>query len=342
MSLKKIYSFAILLIWFSAMVSFAEDVTQSPEIRCDPTQVLGAESCAKCHEHELSQWKQTPHFATFEALHRNPEAKAIVKKLGLRSVKRNETCVKCHYTQQLVDDRLRVVAGVSCESCHGGAKDWLKLHNDYGGPAATKEAESAEHHQQRIADSVAAGMNNPSNVYLIARQCLACHTTPDEKLVNVGGHTPGTADFELVSWSQGFVRHNFLRTNGTSNGLSSPAELRKLYIVGVMADLEASFRATAIATSKATFGITAAQRAAKLKLKLYEISQAVDDPHVKQALEVAMQVPLKLNQGEPLLAAAEEIGKQAYAFAQEADGESLSAIDALIPSQSEYRNTPKK
>jgi len=238
---------------------YAEDVTDAPDIKCNPASVLGAESCAKCHEHELSQWKQTPHYATFESLHRKPEAKEIVKKLGLKSVKRNDVCVNCHYTRQEVGDRVRVVAGVSCESCHGGAKDWLALHNDYGGPAATRADESAEHRRQRIEASVAAGMNNPANLYLIARQCLACHTTPDEKLVNVGGHAPGSLDFELVSWSQGMVRHNFLRTQGTANATLSPAQLRVMYVVGVMADLEASFRATAQATTKATFGTTSAE-----------------------------------------------------------------------------------
>ncbi|NOY29669.1 MAG: cytochrome C554 [Planctomycetes bacterium] len=315
----------------------AEEVTESPEIRCDPASVLGAESCAKCHEHEVSQWKKTPHYATFESLHRKPEAKEIVKKLGLKSVKRNDTCVRCHYTRHEVDDRVRVIAGVSCESCHGGAKDWLALHNDYGGPSAIKADESPEHRQQRIEASVAAGMNNPANLYLIARQCLACHTTPDEKLVNVGGHAPGSLDFELVSWSQGMVRHNFLRTGGTANAELSPAQLRMMYVVGVMADLEASFRATAQATTKATFGTTSAQRAARLKQKLYDINQLIDDPHVARALEVALAEPLKLGRSDALLAAAEQIGQAAREFADEANGENLVALDSLIPKPEMYK-----
>ena len=315
----------------------AEEVTETPDIKCNPASVLGAESCAKCHEHEVSQWKLTPHYATFELLHRKPAAKEIVKKLGLKSVKRNETCVRCHYTQQQVGERVRVVAGVSCESCHGGAKDWLALHNDYGGPAATKADESPEHHQQRIEASVAAGMNNPANLYLVARQCLACHTTPDEKLVNVGGHAAGSLDFELVSWSQGMVRHNFLRTNGTSNAELSLAQLRVMYVVGVLADLEASFRATAIATTNATFGITSAQRAARLKQKLYDIDQLVDDPNLERALEVALAEPLKLGRSDALLVAAERIGQAAQEFASQADGENFVALDPLIPKPDKYR-----
>ncbi|MCA9261715.1 MAG: cytochrome c family protein, partial [Planctomycetales bacterium] len=176
-------------------------------LRCDPAKVMSHEACAKCHEKEIAQWKTTPHFATFEALHRLPEAKEIADKLGLRSVKRNEVCTKCHYTSQEIDGRARIVAGVSCESCHGSARDWIEIHSDYGGKDVAKEQETAEHRQTRLKTSVDAGMNNPHNLYLVARQCLACHTSPDERLVNVGGHAPGSIDFELVAWSQGMVRH---------------------------------------------------------------------------------------------------------------------------------------
>jgi len=332
-SLSMVSAFVILLL---AAPCSAAELNLEP-IKCDPAQVLGADACAKCHEYEVKQWKLTPHFATFESLHRKPEAKAITKKLGLSTVKRNDTCVKCHYTQQQKGSRVRVVSGISCESCHGASKNWNPLHNDYGGPNVTKETELAEHRQQRVAASIAAGMNNPANLYLIARQCLACHTTPDEKLVNVGGHTPGSRDFELVAWSQGMVRHNFLRTGGTSNGTATQAELRVMYVVGVMADLEASLRATAQATTKATFGTVSAQRAAGLKRKLHEIQKQTDNSHVQQAMDAALHAPLKLNQSEALLSAAKTIGEAAFAFAKEADGDDLATLDALLPQPNAYK-----
>ncbi|QDT00633.1 cytochrome c family protein [Adhaeretor mobilis] len=320
----------------------ASDSVASPSVapefaKCDPANVLGVESCVKCHGPEIEQWKNTPHYATFETLHRKPEAKEIAKRLGLRSVKRNETCTKCHYTCQEVDGRERVVAGVSCESCHGAAKDWIDLHSDYGGSNVTRALESPEHREQRIKASMAAGMNNPTNLYLVARQCLACHTSPDEKLVNVGGHVAGSAEFELVSWSQGIVRHNFLRGGGQTNVPSTPEQLRVMYIVGVMADLEASFRATAIATEKATYGVTAAKRSLAQKKRLYEIRQLVDNEHVAQAMDVALATKLKLNNREALLAASKEIGQAAFQFAASADGRKLQAIDKLLPAVNQYK-----
>ncbi|WP_231936413.1 cytochrome c family protein [Bythopirellula polymerisocia] len=326
-----------LYLYCSASLVAAEAENQIYQIISDPAEMLGPDSCTKCHENEMQAWHATPHFTTFDSLHRKAEAKAIADRLGLGSVKRNDTCVNCHYTQQQVDERIRVVAGVSCESCHGAARDWIALHNDYGGPNATKESETPEHRQERIETSVQAGMNNPTNLYLIARQCLACHTTPNEALVNVGDHAAGSKEFELVSWSQGMVRHNFLRTGGAANAQSAPEQLRVMYVVGVLADLEASLRATAQATSKAPFGIAAAQRAAGLKRKLYDISQRVSDPHIDDALHAALSVPLKLNHNAELTAAADSVGKAAYNFAAQTDGSSLAAIDPLLPAPAQYK-----
>ncbi len=175
-----------------------------------------------------------------------------------------------------------------------GRADWVALHADYGGRGVTKASESAEHRAKRVEDSIAKGMNNPHNIYLIARQCYDCHTVPNEKLVNVGGHLAGSQDFELVAWSQGMVRHNFVRTGGTTNATSSQDELRVMYVVGVMTDLEYSLRATAAATEKSTFGVTSAKRAARMKKRLHEIQKLVNDPLLNSAIEAVDTVELRL------------------------------------------------
>lgn len=329
---------ALLLIVLGAGLGVAagdKQANYSPR-QCDPERVLGYETCAKCHDAEIKQWMQTPHYRTFDALHRTPEAKAIADRLGLRSIKRNETCISCHYTQQEQNGRTRLVAGVSCESCHGGARDWLTLHADYGGPGLTRETESPEHRQQRRDASIAAGMNNPSNLYLMARQCLSCHTVPNEKLVNVGGHKPGTTEFELVAWSQGKVRHNFVHSLGAVNRVSDPPRLRVMYVVGIMADLEASLRATAEATEMATFGQTSAARAAAQKKKLWEVQRLINDPQIAKALEAVASLELTLGNTENLVKAADEVGKAAMAFA-ETDGNQLQAIDPLLPQPKDYK-----
>jgi hypothetical protein len=304
----------------------------------DPARIVGSDQCAKCHQPEVQQWMRTPHFATFDTLHRTPEAKQIADRLGLRSIKRSNLCTQCHYTEQRQERGVRVVAGVSCESCHGGAADWLVLHADYGGPGVTKEQETAEHRAQRLAESIAHGMNNPHNLYLIAKQCFNCHTVPNERLVNVGGHLAGSQDFELVAWSQGVVRHNFLRTGGTSNGAASPAELRVIFVVGIMADLEYSLRAAAVATEKSTFGVMSAERAARMKRRLHEVQALIREPLVQPALDAVANVELRLANRAAIEAAADAVGEAAYKFAEEADGEKLAALDPLLPEPGQYKN----
>lgn len=322
-----------------ASVLVAADEAEVPQFtprQCDPASVVGYDTCVKCHESELKQWMQTPHYRTFDMLHRKPEAKEIAAKMGLRSIKRNETCVTCHYTRQQQGSRLRVVAGVSCESCHGGAKDWLNLHADYGGPNVTRQKETAVHRQQRLAASVAAGMNNPANLYLMARQCLSCHTVPDERLVNVGGHKAGTDGFELVAWSQGAVRHNFVRSDGAVNAVSDPARLRVMYVVGAMADLEASLRGVADATEVAIYGQATANRAARAKKQLWEIQRQIDHPLLGEALAAVSQLELTVGNETALVAAADAVGQAAYKFAQ-IDGNTIGAVDDMLPSPNEYK-----
>ncbi|TWT85839.1 Perchlorate reductase subunit gamma precursor [Posidoniimonas polymericola] len=326
----------MLIAFVLAASAAAQETPDLP--KCDPAKVLGDEACAKCHQQEVNQWRLTPHYRTFDILHRKPEAKAIADKLGLRSVKRNDTCVRCHYTQQEQRGRARVIAGVSCESCHGAAADWVNLHADYGGPNVTKQMESAEHKKQRRQASVAAGMNNPSDIYLIARQCLGCHTTPDEQLVNVGGHNAGSAGFELVSWSQGIVRHNFQRTDGQSNAPSSVEQLRVMYLVGAMADLEMSLRAVAKATTAANFGQQAAARAARVKQRLWEAQRLLDDRLIAKALDAVAELELTLDNADAILNAANRVGKAAQEFSKTADGATLAAIDPLLPTADKYKN----
>jgi hypothetical protein len=181
-------------------------------------------------------------------------------------------------------------------------------------------------------------MNNPHNIYLIARQCFDCHTVPNERLVNAGGHLAGSQEFELVAWSQGMVRHNFVRGGGTTNAAPSVAELRVMFVVGVMADLEYSLRAVAGATQKATFGVTSAQRAARMKRRLHEIQKAVNEPLIQPALDAVAAVELRLGNATAIAAAADTVGKAAYEFAERADGNRLAAIDSLLPSSNQYKN----
>ena len=330
----KILVFALVMMLIVGMAA-GQEIAEGP-ITIDAIEVLGYESCAKCHQNEVDVWKQTRHHRTFREMHRRTEAKEIASRMGLRSIKRGDVCIDCHYTQQDQGGKIRAISGISCESCHGPAKNWIAIHNDYGGPELTKKQETAEHKAWRREQSIAAGMHNPMNLYLIARSCLNCHTVPDEQLVNVGGHRAASPDFDLVAWSQGTIRHNFVRGNGT-NAPSAPDRLRVMYVVGLMTDLEYSLRATAKATELATYGYTVAGRAHKLRIKLAQLQTAIENPYLQMAVDAAWNVKLKTENQDNIIAAANQVGAAAFAFAENADGSQLSAVDALLPAPNQLK-----
>ncbi len=320
----------------------------------DPSLVLGNQACVKCHAAEISVWQKTPHARTFDELHRRPEASQIASKLGIQSIRHGDRCVACHYTMQQADSGVTLVsrgneapinahaiAGISCESCHGPAKHWLEAHHDYGGEGITRLTESPEHRQQRLAKSIALGMRNPHNVFLVAQSCYRCHTTADEELVNVGGHSTGSLDFELVAWSQGTVHHNFVRTDGKQNIQSSPERLRYMFVAGVMAEVESSLRGVAAATEKATFGLTVAKRAARAGARLQSLAAKIDDPRVSEAAEVFASVKIKLNNREQLLAAADRIAKLGYEFAATESSPEAAAMQVKLQALDRFLPDPK-
>lgn len=347
------YPFAVptcttLVLWsvLAAQVT-AQQASQDPrdltvDVHLNPHEVVGYESCEKCHAAEVAVWKQTPHFETFLTLHRKPEAAQIAKKLGITSFKTDSACIKCHYTMQASNHGsgiggLEAISGISCESCHGAAKNWVEVHHDYGGAGVTRETESVEHRVARLKSSIAQGMRNPINVYMVAQSCYRCHTVPDERLVNTGGHNAGSMDFEIVSWSQGMVRHNFVRTNGASNDPSPPERLRQMFLAGMIADLEFSLRATAAATEKATFGINAAQRASRAAKRLAAAQSKVQQPLLDEILAVYQSVELKLNNRSQLTEAADSIAALGIRFAATVSGSQLSEIEQFIPSHDRWK-----
>ena len=326
-------SFLVVLI---ATILATATLANAQQVRCDPNKVLTAATCAKCHASEVAVWKQTPHSMTFDQLSRDPRAKEICGKLGLRSVKRSETCVKCHFTQKSINGRTKVVSGVSCESCHGAAADWLDTHYDYGNPDATKETETAEHAASRLSDSAALGMRNTRDLYAIASSCFNCHTVPNESLVSVGGHKAGSQDFELVRWSQGKVRHNFLR-DGQTNATSSPERLRVMFVAGMIADLEFSTRAVAVATEKSIYGTSVAKRAASVATRLNQLQQKLSDPSLKLALDAFAQAELRTNNRESLEQIADQIKTAGHQFVAANDGSKLAAVDVSLPNPTSYK-----
>ena len=153
--------------------------------------------------------------------------------------------------------------------------------------------------------------------------------------MNIGGHRAGTENFELVAYSQGLIRHNFLRGGNTSNVESSKERLRVMYVVGLIADLEYSTRATAAATQKSVYGLTVARRAAKTAKKIYDLQQQINDPVLQKVLVAFSEAELKVNNQVQLAEIADQIKLAGVEFASK-DGSGLEAVDVLVPAKSNY------
>lgn len=297
----------------------------------DSKKVMGVESCLKCHTDQVNVLKQHPHFAGFRTLHRDPNAKAMAKALGERSVKRSKSCVRCHYTPQGIGNSEKAISGISCESCHGPSRDWLLVHNDYGGPVAKPESETPAHKVQRIENSILKGMRHPSHLYALVRSCFRCHIVDDEELINKTAHPIRSVDFNMASWTQGKMRHNFFRTKGESNAPSDAPRRQIMYVVSLLAEFEFSLRATARSTAKAEYAFGHAQHCDQLRRKLVDLQAKLQHPQLAEVITVVEGVRLSLSNREQLLAAADRLSRIAWDFSQTVDGQELDAIAAEVP-----------
>jgi len=304
----------------------------------DSQQVVGAGECAECHKQETEIWKATHHYKTFSRLPRKKLATKIAKAMGFKRIKSGSICLTCHFTSKVKNKKVKPIAGISCESCHGPAKKWLKRHGEYSGKK--KHTETPTQAKKRWADAEAAGMIRPRLTYALTKNCYSCHVVPEEKLVNQGGH-PAGSPFEVVSWSQGEVRHNTWHNNAKENGEASTERKRMLYALGTAAELEAALHAMAKATTKDRYAVTMAKRAEIARLRMRRLARATRLPELIQIVDAAEGVHLTLKNEKKLTAAANKVAEIARKFSAKYKGSELAAIDRYIPDAKKYRGEVK-
>ena len=150
---------------------------------------VGPGKCTDCHDHkDEKEWsekrdgdgKGKQHL---NALNQLADAKADVyaKATGVADVyDPKSTCVKCHASVV----RGSADFGISCESCHGGGKDYLKPHQEKGA------------YQAALALGMKDTQKKPENW---VKDCVTCHVlgdSPGDAALVKAGHSSG-ADFDL-------------------------------------------------------------------------------------------------------------------------------------------------
>lgn len=171
-----------------------------PAARTDAQTVVGPSKCVTCHDHDrqAAQWQRTEpaqlkgkaHFNTLKQLD-DPKAAGYAKAIGLADpYDVRGDCVRCHATVFRGDAN----AGVSCESCHGGASAYLEPHQQKGA----------------YAQAVAAGLRDlRDKPAAIGKMCVDCHVTPDKRLAAAGHPTgenwdAGASMPKLVHWDRSY------------------------------------------------------------------------------------------------------------------------------------------
>ena len=315
---------------------------QSTVLNYEPANVTvnGSQDCYDCHEHAVDAWKESTHSRTYEEMHLRDEAKAILERTGMKgSIKRSKECTQCHYTgtSKEFGARMKTIAGISCQRCHGPAKQWIVPHQE----------ESMPDRLERLTAAITLGMRPTIKIYDLARNCFQCHTVPREKLVNLGEHPAGSDEFELVAWSQGEVLHNYLaptddqnfRQDGDVNHPATMERKRLLYVMGLSIDLEFSLRGLAIATEDGEFLDSMSDRVQTKYDKLKALGLGITEIDNMVSLLPIDGGSLKLIKGnrDEYLAVADKIGALAQALeTNSVDYEkNLAKLDSMLPT--EYR-----
>jgi hypothetical protein len=309
-------------------------------VASDRSKFVGPNACAECHKDEAESWKGTHHFKTFRDMPRNNKANEIADKMGVRRIRSDSLCRNCHFTVQQKNDKEEPVAGISCESCHGAGRDWIKVHSGFSGKKEQTETKAEEQARWKLAESK--GMIRTRSIYQLAKNCYGCHVVPEEDLVNKGGHRAGSA-FELVSWSQGEVLHNTWYSKGKDNVPASAERKRMLYLVGLGVELETALRAVAKATARKPYAFAMAKRADRARNELAAAGKAAPNiPEIAKMVELSHTAGLKLNNEGALTTAADGVSKLLVSITETYDGSTMAGLDVLIPGPDKYKGAVKK
>lgn len=283
----------------------------------------GPDNCAECHRPMHATWMHTAHYQTFFSAHRMRSGRRIAERLGIERIKQSKDCASCHYTVQPEAQRVaQPIAGISCESCHGPAGKWNTIHADTTDPDAMKKAE-------------ALGLIRPGNIAGMVDRCYACHTVNDEKLVNQGGHNPGS-EFEMVAWLEGEVRHNFMKTKGAQNQPTPPERKRLFYVIGQITALETAIREFAKSRADGEFADIRIARKKRAIERLHEIQKRLKIDTLGEIVSLGESTDSNPEaKGQPARAA-DAIGRLKRKFAADHDGSKLGAVDKLLPQAEDH------
>ena len=183
MLVKRLYIIA-LFSWLAAVPCLP--LLAEPGAVKQGAKYLGTGSCSSsnCHgsahplkgsdvlQNEYYTWtKHDQHSRAYSNLI-SSDARRMTSLLGLSAPNKEPLCLSCHTTyvpeQSRRGERFQIEDGVSCESCHGAAENWLESH-----------AVTGATHKENLAH----GLTDIAQLSQRATLCLSCHYGDEEKRV---------------------------------------------------------------------------------------------------------------------------------------------------------------
>lgn len=147
---------------------------------------LGPGACGGCHEGPNEWWASDPHARTaqpfFDRAAKNVKIALLYGVKVGSMTKGNQVCMDCHGTVASGSESFDVFDGVSCESCHGPAKDFLEPHKEGDKALGTR--------RPGYVNALSQGMVELKNLKTRAQTCTGCHFITDTRLLS-SGHPSG-------------------------------------------------------------------------------------------------------------------------------------------------------
>jgi hypothetical protein len=225
-----------------------------PQDVAGPPKYVGPGSCSAvaCHggiqpnggrvlQNEYSTWVTSDKHAQAYASLKTPLGRNIAAVLKIGPADKAQRCLVCHAVDAPESARARdfdISEGVSCESCHGPASQWLGPHIR---ATSTQDAWLKQHQEM-----VKLGLVDNQNLAVRSRQCLDCHLGApgmkvDHELI-AAGHPDLT--FELDSFTAVEPPH-WVEKDQATGGPASPMFGAKAWAVGQAVQLQMSMQRVA-------------------------------------------------------------------------------------------------
>ena len=156
---------------------------------------IGPGSCSGCHRHKSQSewWIADAHYRAadpfFEESSRHQKIARLYGISSKEMTRGTTVCMDCHGTIVTGREKRNVAEGVSCESCHGAAADYLEPHQE-GDEALGLE-------RPGYVKALTLGMKELRRPDVRAGNCTECHYVTEPRLL-AAGH-PSGADFDYMA-----------------------------------------------------------------------------------------------------------------------------------------------